>query len=52
MEYNPSYNGLRTKPVLRVEPKATKAQEPTPEPENRVTTQRPAPSTPAPRGHA
>jgi len=52
MSNDPSYNGLKSKPVLRVERKATKVQEPTPEPENRVTTQRPAPSTPAPRGHA
>ena len=42
---DPSYNGLGTphRPVLRRTPKET---------ENRVTTQNPTPSTPAPRGHA
>lgn len=44
MEYSPSFNGLSPhKPVLRTKPI---------EVEERVTTQRPAPSTPAPRGHA
>lgn len=41
----PSYNGIgsRSKTVLRTTRKGT---------ENSVTTQRPAPSTPSPRGHA
>lgn len=41
----PSYNGIgsSSKTVLRTTRK---------EPENRVSTQRPAPSTPSPRGHA
>ncbi len=43
----PSYNGLtRPKTVLRESPKAVKKEE------TQVTTQRPAPSTPSPRGHA
>lgn len=42
---NPSYNGIgsSSKTVLRTTPE---------EREDRVTTQRPAPSTPSPRGHA
>mgnify|MGYP004576570197 CR=1 len=45
MANNPSYNGIgsSSKTVLRTIPK---------EHEDRVTTQRPAPSTPSPRGHA
>ena len=45
MADNPSYNGIgsSSKTVLRTTRK---------EPENRVSTQRPAPSTPSPRGHA
>ena len=42
---SPSFNGIgsREKTVLRETPK---------EPENRVTTQNPKPTTPSPRGHA
>lgn len=45
MSDNPSYNGIgsSSKTVLRTTRKET---------ENRVSTQRPAPSTPSPRGHA
>lgn len=45
MAETPSYNGIgsRSKTVLRTTRK---------EIENKVTTQRPAPSTPSPRGHA
>lgn len=45
MTDTPSYNGIgsRSKTVLRTTRKET---------ENSVTTQRPAPSTPSPRGHA
>ena len=45
MKDTPSYNGIgsRSKTVLRTTRKET---------ENSVTTQRPAPSTPSPRGHA
>lgn len=45
MTETPSYNGIgsRSKTVLRTTRKET---------ENRVTTQRPAPSIPSPRGHA
>lgn len=45
MADNPSYNGIGSskKPVLRTTRR---------EPENRVSTQRPSPSTPSPRGHA
>lgn len=45
MADNPSYNGIgsSSKTVLRTTRK---------EPETRVSTQRPTPSTPSPRGHA
>ncbi len=45
MTDTPSYNGIgsRSKTVLRTTRIET---------ENRVTTQRPVPSTPSPRGHA
>lgn len=45
MADNPSYNGIGSsnKTVLRTTRK---------EPETRVSTQRPTPSTPSPRGHA
>ena len=45
MKDTPSYNGIgsRSKTVLRTNRKET---------EKSVTTQRPAPSTPSPRGHA
>lgn len=45
MTDTPSYNGIgsRSKTVLRTTRKET---------ENSVTTQRPAPSTPSPRGYA
>lgn len=45
MSNTPSYSGLgsSSKTVLRTTPK---------QPEEKVTTQRPAPSTPSPRGHA
>lgn len=45
MADNPSYNGIgsSSKTVLRTTRKET---------ENRVSTQRPVPSTPSPRGHA
>lgn len=45
MANNPSYNGVgsSSKTVLRIVRK---------EPETKVSTQRPAPSTPSPRGHA
>ena len=45
MTDTPSYNGIgsRSETVLRTTRKET---------ENSVTTQRPAPSTPSPRGHA
>ena len=45
MADNPSHNGIgsSSKTVLRTTRKQT---------ENRVSTQRPAPSTPSPRGHA
>lgn len=45
MSNNPSYNGTgsSSKTVLRTTRKAT---------ETRVSTQRPTPSTPSPRGHA
>ena len=45
MADNPSYNGIGSskKTVLRTTRKET---------ETRVSTQRPAPSTPSPRGHA
>lgn len=45
MENNPSYNGIGSpsKTVLRITRK---------EPETKVTTQKPSPSTPSPRGHA
>lgn len=48
MAFYPSYNGLtRPKTVLRESPKPEEKKE-----ETKVTTQRPAPSTPSPRGHA
>ena len=45
MSNTPSYNGLgsSSKTVLRTTPKQS---------ETKVSTQRPAPSTPSPRGHA
>lgn len=45
MSDKPSYNGIgsSSKTVLRTTLKET---------ENRVTTQKPSPSTPSPRGHA
>jgi hypothetical protein len=45
MSYTPSYSGLgsSSKTVLRTTPK---------QPEEKVTTQHPTPSTPSPRGHA
>lgn len=45
MSDNPSYNGIgsSSKTVLRTTRKET---------ETRVSTQRPTPSTPSPRGHA
>ena len=45
MADTPSYNGIGSPAMtaLRTTPK---------KPENRVSTQRPAPSTPSPRGHA
>ena len=45
MPNNPSYNGIGSsaKTVLRTTRKKT---------ETKVTTQRPTPSTPSPRGHA
>lgn len=45
MANSPSYNGIGSpnKTVLRTTPK---------EPETQVSTQRPTPSTPSPRGHA
>ena len=50
MADNPSYNGVRstnsTRTVLRKYPTVPKKED------NKVTTQRPAPSTPSPRGHA
>lgn len=51
MAENPSYNGIGSsnKTVLRTTRKEPKTHK---EPETRVSTQRPTPSTPSPRGHA
>jgi len=51
MADKPSYNGIGSlsRTVLRITPKEKKSEIST---EKNVTTQRPNPSTPSPRGHA
>lgn len=51
MTSNPSYNGIGSfgKTVLRTTPKQTENDK---EKETKVSTQRPTPTTPSPRGHA